>query len=49
MILFIILFSILGAVEIHFKPRFDYLEDSSVLVFYYFAAKNKRKRIIFKI
>jgi len=49
MILFIILFSLLGVVEVLFKPRMEFIEESSVLVFYYFAAKNIRKRVVFKI
>lgn len=47
MIVFILLLCI--AVEYRFSPRMEYLKESSVLVFYYFARKNMRKRIIFKL
>lgn len=49
MILAITLFSLLGFIETLFKPRLAYVKESSVLVFYYFARKNVRKRIVFKI
>jgi hypothetical protein len=43
MTLLILLFLIGAVIEIKIKPRLEYVEKSSVFVFYFFAAKNTIK------
>lgn len=45
----VFLFMVCIAVEYRFSPRFDYLKEDSVLMFFYSAKRGERKSIIFKL